>query len=232
MSQQPEPPKRPGTNPPPVYLLTSAAGTMISRMIRFGTAAKHGHLTIAVQERGELRLYSFARRRWSTPLDGAFVEEGRDRYTFEGGKVTSVALYALPPERQAAVLARLKRFRPLMEGCLYNLPDAVANAVRIRVASRRAFTCVGFCSFILDVHRLPGVVQLADVVRAAGARKVFEGDVEGLERFLGVPVWEGDSAFYSLRLPKRRAVAKIVASQARALSWILAERLAGRAPRR
>jgi hypothetical protein len=217
---------------PTVYLLSSAANTWISRVIRFGTGSKHGHLTVAVRERGELRLYSFARRRWSTPLDGGFVEEGRDRYTLEGGAVTSVALHALPAERQAVTLERLRRFRPGFEGCLYNLPDAAANAVRLRIASRRAFTCVGFCSFVMDVHQEPGVVQLESVLTAVGARKVFEGDLAGLERFLGVPVWDGDSAFYSKRLPKHVAVAKIVRSQARALSWIALERLAGRAPRR
>ncbi|MDR2347954.1 MAG: hypothetical protein LBD90_04940 [Bifidobacteriaceae bacterium] len=216
----------------PVYLLSSAAQTTISRLIRLGTRAKHGHLSVVLAEGGELRVYSFARRRWSTPLDGAFVEEGRQRYTLAGGKVTSVALYALPPERQEAVRRRLERYRPLFEGCLYNLPDAVANAVRRRVASRVAFTCVGFCAMVLDVHRQPGVVQLGEVLRAAGARCLYLGDLEGLERFAGARMWDGDSAFYARRLPKRQAVATVLRSQSLALSRIARERLSAQSPRR
>jgi hypothetical protein len=213
-------------------LLSSAANTTISRLIRFGTQAKHGHLSVVFKQDGELRVYSFARRRWSTPLDGAFVQEGRERYTLEGGGVTSVALYAIPEERQELVRRRLGRWRPNFEGCLYNLPDAIANAFHLRLASRRAFTCVGFCSFVLGVHRLPGVVQLSDVLEAAGAERLFEGDVDGLERFAGARMWDGDSAFYSRRLPKHEAVAAVVGSQGRALSRIARERLAGQAPRR
>ncbi|MDR2380245.1 MAG: hypothetical protein LBE08_03565 [Bifidobacteriaceae bacterium] len=217
---------------PPVYLLSSSADTVISRLIRFGTQARHGHLSVVYRVGDELRVYSFARRRWSTPLDGGFVEEGRERYTYSGGRVTSLALYELPALRQAAVRARLARWRPLFEGCLYNLPDAVANAVGLRLASRRAFTCVGFCSLVLGVNREPGVVQLGEVLAAAGARRVFEGEIDGLEAFTGARMWDGDSAFYGRRLPKHRAVAAVIAGQARALGRIAGERLAGRAPQR
>jgi hypothetical protein len=215
----------------PVYLLSSSAKTTISRLIRLGTRARHGHLSVVVAGPEELRVYSFARRRWSTPLDGGFVEEGRERYTMRGGKVTSVALYELPARRQEVARRRLERYRPLFQDCLYNLPDAMANAVGRRVASRRAFTCVGFCALVLDVHQSPGVVQLDHVLRAAGARRLYDGDLDGLERFAGARLWDGDSAYYAERLPKRRAVALVVGSQARALGRIAKERLAGRAPR-
>ncbi|MDR2372579.1 MAG: hypothetical protein LBD77_00445 [Bifidobacteriaceae bacterium] len=211
--------------PDGVYLLSSAAGTVVSKMIRLGTGGRHGHLTVVFLEDGQLRAYSFARRRWSTPLDGAFVEEGRDRYTFEGGRCTELALFRLPAALQRRARERLEWLRPQLAGCLYNLPDAVASALGFRVRSRAAYTCVAFCALTLGLDRRPGVVSLRDVLRASGAKMVYRGSLAGLEDFTGARFWDGDSAFYSRRLPKAQAVATVLASQSRAIARIIRERL-------
>ncbi|MDR1187459.1 MAG: hypothetical protein LBK95_08385 [Bifidobacteriaceae bacterium] len=211
--------------PDGVYLLSSAADTVISRLIRFGTGGQHGHLSVIVLEDGALRSYSFARRRWSTPLDGAFVEEGRERYTVGGGRCSSLALFSLPMGVQGVVRSRLTGLRPELEACLYNLPDAVANAVGLRVRSRVAHTCVSYCALMLGLERRRGVVGLGDVLRAAGARMVYRGSLAGLESFTGARFWDGDSAFYSHRLPKLEAVRVVVVSQSRAVGRIARERI-------
>jgi hypothetical protein len=211
--------------PDGVYLLSSAADTVISRLIRFGTGGHHGHLSVIILEEGLIKSYSFARRRWSTPLDGAFVEEGRDRYTVEGGHCSSLALFSLPKEVQARVPKRLESLRPELENCLYNLPDAVANSVGLRVRSRTAHTCVSYCALMLGLDRQRHVVGLRDVLRAARAKMVYRGSVVGLESFTGRRFWEGDSAFYSHRLPKSEAVATVIASQSRSIARIIREHL-------
>ncbi|MDR2564753.1 MAG: hypothetical protein LBC97_01590 [Bifidobacteriaceae bacterium] len=213
------------TIPDGVYLLSSAADTVISRLIRFGTGAVHGHLAVVFLEDGQLRSYSFARRRWSTPLDGAFVEEGRERYTFEGGRCSSLALFSLPAAVQAEVRSRLERLRPELEQCLYNLPDAVANSLGLRVRSRAAHTCVSYCALMLGLDQRRHVVSLRDVLRAAGAKMVYKGSLAGLEEFTGARFWDGDSAFYARRLPKAQAVATVLGSQSRAIGRIIRERL-------
>ncbi|MDR2114629.1 MAG: hypothetical protein LBO75_05050 [Bifidobacteriaceae bacterium] len=214
-----------------VYLLSSAADTTISRAIRLGTGNRQGHLSVVFLQDDELRCYSFARRRWSTPLDGAFVEEGRDRYTYPGGRVTSMVLYEIPLERQGMVRRRLEHLRPHLETCGYNLPDALVNALGWRFRSRVAYTCVGFCALMLGLDRERGVVQLAQVLQAAEAQPVYQGDLEGLERFTGARFWEGDSQFYAQRLPKAQAVATAVGSQLRALGSIIKDKVARRSVR-
>ncbi|MDR2379451.1 MAG: hypothetical protein LBD70_08535 [Bifidobacteriaceae bacterium] len=216
-----------GGVPDGVYLLSSAADTVISRLIRFGTGGEHGHLAVVFAEDGQLKAYSFARRRWSTPLDGAFVEEGRERYTMAGGRCSSLALFRLPPPVQRLTRERLRRLRPQLEGCLYNLPDAVASAVGLRVRSREAYTCVAFCALALGLDQRREVISLRDVLRASGAKMVYRGSLAGLEEFAGARFWDGDSDFYSRRLAKARAVATVVASQSRAIGRIARERVSG-----
>ncbi|MDR0593140.1 MAG: hypothetical protein LBG60_07790 [Bifidobacteriaceae bacterium] len=209
--------------PDGVYLLSSAAETVISRLIRFGTGGEHGHLSIVFLQDGQLRAYSFARRRWSTPLDGAFVEEGRERYTFGGGRCSSLALFSLPGEVQRRARRRLARLRPELENCLYNLPDAVANSVGLRVRSRVAHTCVSYCALVLGLDGRRRAVSLCQVLHAVGAQMVYRGSLAGLERFAGARFWEGDSDFYSERLGKTEAVMTVLGSQGRSLARIARE---------
>jgi hypothetical protein len=217
--------------PDGVYLLSSAADTAISRIIRFGMGAEHGHLTVILMEDGLIKAYSFARRRWSTPIDGRFIEEGRERYTVEGGHCSSLALFAIPDDAAATVRHRLPRFRPLMEASLYNLPDAVANTFGVRIPSTKAQTCVSFCALMLGLERRRDVVRLREVLTAAGAKMVYRGSLLGLEEFTGRRFWDGDSEFYSHRLPKPVALATVISSQAKSIGRIAAEYAAGHQPR-
>jgi hypothetical protein len=209
-----------------VYLLSSAADTTISRLIRFGTGGQHGHLSVVFLSEGQLRAYSFARRRWSTPLDGAFVEEGRERYTYDGGRCSSLALFSLPPGVQSVIRQRLAALRPHLTTCLYNLPDAVANSVGLRVRSKVAHTCVSYCALVAGVDQIRHVVGLRDVLRATGAKMVFRGSLAGLEEFARARFWDGDSKFYLLRVPKLLALRTVLSSQSRAMARIARERLA------
>jgi hypothetical protein len=177
-----------------------------------------------------IKAYSFARRRWSTPLDGAFVEEGRDRYTPLGGHCSSLALFSLPEPLQVLVRSRLTRLRPAMEASLYNLPDAAANAIGLRIRSYTAQTCVSFCALMLNLQYRPDVVHLRDVLRAAGAKMVFRGSLVGLEELTGRRFWQGDSAVYTQRLSKVEAVTRVFASQARAVGRIGREYALGNQP--
>jgi hypothetical protein len=208
--------------PDGVYLLSSAADTAISRLIRFFTGGRHSHLSVVFLQDGELRAHSFARRRWSTPIDGAFVEEGRERYTYGGGRCKEIAFYTISPELQRRIRARLARLRPEFEDCTYNLLDALASGVGLRVRSKVAHTCVSYTSLIVGLERRSDMTGPRDVLVAVGAKPVYRGPLEGLERLAGARFWDGDSVFYLEPLPPHLAFTRSVSSQARAVSRILA----------
>ena len=208
--------------PDGVYLLSSAANTVISRLIRFFTGAQYSHLSIVFLGEGKLRAHSFARRRWSTPIDGAFVEEGRERYTYEGGRCKEIALHTISPELQRRIRTRLERLRPELEECTYNLLDALASGVGLRVRSKVAHTCVSYTSLMVGLERRADMTGPRDVLVAGGAKPVYRGPLEGLERLADARFWDGDSAFYLEPLPRHLAFTRSVSSQARAVRRILA----------
>lgn len=146
-----------------LYILFSRTDSRIGRLIRFVTGAGYNHVSVASRE--DLSdLVSFARRYYSAPLYGGFVEEGMERYC-RNGAYADVVLCRIPLEPQQAqrIEARITAMKREPHHYIYDLAAAAAAPFGYYRKRQDAYTCLHFASELLglrDVHSIPQLMAL------------------------------------------------------------------------
>lgn len=133
-----------------LYVVFSSTPYKMGRFIRRITGQTYNHISISL-EPSLSPMYGFARRYYTTPFYGGFVEETPARYWLNGTPA-QVKICRIPlTEAQYTVLrAHLMSMYRRKEHYLYNHLSALFTPLRWRIPVKDAYLCVEFCADILQ----------------------------------------------------------------------------------
>ena len=133
-----------------IYVVFSATPYRLGRAIRRVTGEAYNHASIALDSDLN-QMYSFARRFYRTPLYGGFVKESYARYHV-GSNVSQICICKIPvtQEQYAAIATKLTSMHNRAEHYIYNHISALGGLLHKRVPAKDAYTCVEFCTSILQ----------------------------------------------------------------------------------
>ncbi len=133
-----------------IYVVFSCTHYRVGKMIRALTRGQYNHVSIAL-DRDLSRMYSFARRYYSTPLLGGFVKESLSRYYFNG-KASNCTICQIPVSatQYTTLEKQLEKMYAHKEQYLYNYLSVLTVPFRRRVPVRNALLCVEFVADILS----------------------------------------------------------------------------------
>lgn len=159
-----------------LYLMVSRTETNIGRIIRVFSRYPYNHVSLSLDP--NLREWvSFGRFRKDTPFYAGFIRETAERYLSQNGD-TPIRLFRLQiTEMKFRQLSRLFSSAGYGETRLiYNLYDAIASSVHIKIPIRGAYTCLSFASMVLDKRYL-NIKELNDDLQPY---MIFEGPLSSL----------------------------------------------------
>jgi len=159
-----------------LYLMTSRTDTGIGRIIRVFSHYPYNHVSLSLDP--ELREWvSFGRFRRDTPFYAGFIRETAERY-LSGDQDTPIRLYRL--EISPHKYLRLQQlFAQAGYGdtrLIYNLYDAVASSIHMKIPITGAYTCLSFANYVLG-KRYMTIHELCDGLRP---NMIFEGPLSAL----------------------------------------------------
>ena len=133
-----------------IYVVFSHTHYRIGKIIRALTRGQYNHVSIAL-DRDLSRMYSFARRYYSTPLLGGFVKESLCRYHVNGKSSTcSICQIPVSAAQYTAIEKQMDEMYAHQEQYLYNYLSLLTVPFRRRVPVRNALLCVEFAANILS----------------------------------------------------------------------------------
>ena len=159
-----------------LYLMVSRTDTNIGRIIRVFSRYPYNHVSLSIDP--SLREWvSFGRFRKDTPLYAGFIRETVERYLSNDGD-TPVRLF-----RMAITPMKYNELKNLFENAgygetklIYNLYDAVASCIRVKIPIRGAYTCLSFANTVLGKRYL-NIRELNEDLRPY---MIYEGPLSSL----------------------------------------------------
>lgn len=159
-----------------LYLMISRTDTQIGRIIRVFSRYPYNHVSLSIDP--SLREWvSFGRFRRDTPLYAGFIRETVERYLSNDGD-TPVRLFRLEISQE-----KYLRLQHLFSNAgygetrlIYNLYDAMASCIHVKVSIPGAYTCLSFASMVL-AKRYMSIRELNDDLRRF---MIYEGPLSSL----------------------------------------------------
>lgn len=137
-----------------IYIMISRTDTGIARLIRGISRYPYNHVSLTLDP--TLRQwYSFARYVQDAPFYSGFIREPAERF-LAGGTDAQVRIFRLElPVSQAADLEQFCQTAGREDnGLIYNLFDAVASGIGLKLPIPGSHTCLSFaCSILGREHR-------------------------------------------------------------------------------
>lgn len=159
-----------------LYLMVSRTDTNIGKIIRVFSHYPYNHVSLSIDP--NLREWvSFGRFRKDTPLYAGFIRETAERYLSQSGD-TPIRLFRIEIS-EGKYLQLQKLFANAGYGetrLIYNLYDAIASSIHMKVPIRGAYTCLSFASMVLG-KRYVNIKELNDDLRPY---MIFEGPLSAL----------------------------------------------------
>lgn len=159
-----------------LYLMVSRTDTQIGRIIRIFSHYPYNHVSLSIDP--NLRYWaSFGRFRWDTPLYAGFIQETAERYLSSGGD-TPVRLFRLEisPHKYLSLRQLFDRAGYGDTKLIYNLYDAVASSVHLKIPISGAYTCLSFANQVLG-SRYMSIRELCEGLRP---HMIYEGPLSSL----------------------------------------------------
>ena len=159
-----------------LYLMISRTDTQIGRIIRVFSRYPYNHVSLSIDP--QLREWvSFGRFRKDTPLYAGFIRETAERYLSNDGD-TPVRLFRLEISQ-----GKYQQLKGLFANAgygetklIYNLYDAIASSVHVKIPITGAYTCLSFASMVLG-KRYMSIRDLNDDLRPC---MIYEGPLSSL----------------------------------------------------
>lgn len=141
-----------------IYIVMTQTGTVLSRIIKFGTGAKYNHVSIGLDKSLDV-MYSFGRLRAYNPFLGGFVIESPHYETFKRFYKTTTKILELEvPESKYYALRELINYIDV------NRLDYDFNYVglwlawfKINLKLKNRFFCSQFVRFALESAEIAGI---------------------------------------------------------------------------
>lgn len=172
------------------YIMVSATGTKLGRLIRMATRAHYNHVAVSFDEK-MTELWAFARIHYYTPFIGGLVREARYRYTLGKGRKADIKVYRIPVSHEEWQRGR-DWVREIYEDdeYAYNLVSAATFWLRHGVVKYKTFTCSEFASHLLELIR-PDLafdkphckVTPSDFAAKLAEYEIFSGDIAAYDGF-------------------------------------------------
>ncbi len=162
-----------------LYVVFSATPYRMGKLIRFITREPYNHVAIST-EKDLVRMYSFARRFYRTPLYGGFVTEEPYRYC-QQSCVARVCICRIPitSEQHTLLSRRLRHMETNSRRFIYNHLSALAAPIHLRVQVPDAFTCAEFTVSVLSQLGLPfdpnRFYTIGQIFRILEPRRIYSG---------------------------------------------------------
>lgn len=159
-----------------LYLMISRTDTNIGKLVRVFSRYPYNHVSLSIDP--NLREWvSFGRFRKDTPLYAGFIRETVERYQSQSSE-TPIRLFRIQiTQDYYEELCRLFALAGYGETKLiYNLYDAVASSVHLKIPIPGAYTCLSFANYILGTRYI-GIKALNDDLQP---NMIFEGPLSAL----------------------------------------------------
>ncbi|MBR3978801.1 MAG: hypothetical protein IKJ94_04170 [Oscillospiraceae bacterium] len=162
-----------------IYVIFSATPNKIGRFIRIFTAESYNHVSIALEQDLQ-QMYSFGRRNYYTPFWGGFVKETLSRYHIKN-QSAQVRICRLPvsDEQYRHLKETLVQMEAQQDKLLYNHLSAMIYPVRWKFKVKDAYTCVEFCTQILQelgfIDKEKGFYSMEDLIKALEPYQIYKG---------------------------------------------------------
>lgn len=159
-----------------LYVMISRTSTGMARFIRTFTQYPYNHVSLTMDP--TLRTwYSFARYHKDAPFYSGFIKEPVERFLADSGDAT-VRIFRLeiPIERARRIEQLfLQAGRPETR-LIYNYFDAIASALRLKIAVAGSYTCLSFaCAILGRQYR-----QISDLDEALSPNLYYTGSLNTL----------------------------------------------------
>lgn len=133
-----------------LYIIVSRTNTKMGWCIRRALNEPYNHVSVALDK--ELGyIYSFARKRYYTPLIGGMVRESINILTHNRKKKTDVKIYELEvsKENYANIVQQINSMYQARNQYYYNYTGALKLLLKNSSHSKNAYTCLEFAMEIL-----------------------------------------------------------------------------------
>ena len=165
-----------------LYVMISRTNTGMAQFIRTLTQYSYNHVSLTMDP--TLRTwYSFARYHRDAPFYSGFIKEPAERFLADTGDA-SVRIFRLeiPADRARRIEQLfLQAGRPETR-LIYNYFDAIASAMRLKVAVAGSYTCLSFaCAILGKQYR-----KISDLDQALTPHLFYEGSLNQLVQDSGI----------------------------------------------
>lgn len=132
-----------------IYVVLTSTSSKFGRVIRLLTGDEYNHLSISLHK--DLSdMCTFARRKYTTPLNAGFMYEKLEYYTLNKYTDIGVRIYEIPvTKRQYNKVARLINNISNDDEYMYNLFSAITFPFLGGFHMYKTFTCVEFVAYLL-----------------------------------------------------------------------------------
>jgi len=159
-----------------LYLMVSRTDTQIGRIIRVFSRYPYNHVSLSIDP--TLREWvSFGRFRRDTPLYAGFIRETVERYLSNDGD-TPIRLFRLEisPHKYLRLQQLFARAGYGDTKLIYNLYDAVASSIHLKIPISGAYTCLSFANYVLGSRYM----TIQDLCEDLRPHMIYEGPLSSL----------------------------------------------------
>jgi len=159
-----------------LYLMVSRTDTQIGRIIRVFSRYPYNHVSLSIDP--TLREWvSFGRFRRDTPLYAGFIRETVERYLSNDGD-TPIRLFRLEisPHKYLRLQQLFARAGYGDTKLIYNLYDAVASSIHLKIPISGAYTCLSFANYVLGSRYM----TIRDLCEDLRPHMIYEGPLSSL----------------------------------------------------
>lgn len=135
-----------------IDVIISETGTFVGKTIRFFTKSKYNHASFAIDE-DFTKLYSFGRKRASSPLNAGFVIEKASYFSLGREKDIAVKIFRIPITKNK--LKKLKQKLELISydnEYIYDLFSVILYPFSLSGPTYKAYYCSEFISYVLKKY--------------------------------------------------------------------------------
>ena len=134
-----------------LYVILSCTPTKIGKTIRFVTKTNYNHMSISLDD-DLSNIYTFGRKKHTSPCIGGLVKENIDRFTLLKYKDIPVKIYKIPiSEKEYSIIFSKIKEISLDEKYIYNLLSMTLYIFTGGFHINKSFTCVEFTAYIVSL---------------------------------------------------------------------------------
>jgi len=165
-----------------IYVVLSQTGSFPSRVLRFFTHDEYNHVSISLTPTLD-KMYSFGRLNASKPFPGGFVEEGKNKGTFQrfSDVKAMVIELAVTDEKYNCIKYFIEYFLEHKQEFKYNYLGILFALFKKNHESGKRYYCSQFvraCLALFDIENaveLPKMIKPIDFLKLNNKNIIFEG---------------------------------------------------------